>query len=234
MTFAIASQANTHAMETGAPLAVLAYPLPPARYYGSRAPPRPPAGKYAMFGSVYSVDDEAVSLSGAGRPTLYSSNESPCDALRKLNRRLLALFTGLLRSLTDVDSADTDRIVTAIEHVFVNMQHIINLLRPAQARAGVVSLLNVQARDRSAAAQELNAAAGNARARAREALATLATGPGISAGLAAARSQALSGVPALNVALAQSAGLANMQPSSTLTPLASPGTAAMRELEDLL
>lgn len=213
-------------MDDGAParpVAVLSYPEPPSRYYGSTQPPTPPSDTYALFGTVYSVSDAAPTLSSAGRPELFNSTESPCTALRALNRRLLALFVALLKSLTDMESNDSERIVSAIEHVFVNMQYVINLLRPAQARRDIVALLQKQARDRTNAAKQLRSAAVAARNSARDAL------------------KELGGVsdctppqpPPLAAVLAQTAGMVSMQPPSALPQLPSPGT-ALRELEDLI
>ena len=123
-----------------------------------------------MFGRVYSVHDEPPSLSAAGRTQLYSPSTPPCTALRQLNARLLSLFTTLLRTLVDSTSAseassDVAALTAAVEETFINMHHVINTLRPAQARRDIAALLHRQTAARIAAAAEITAACTETRQR---------------------------------------------------------------------
>ncbi len=211
-------------MATEANATTSTYPLPPSRYYGSTTPPRPPTSTYSLFGQVYSVHDTAPSLTAHGRPVLYSSDETAQVALRRLNRRLLSLFVACVRSLSDVDSNDTNELVTGIEHVLVNMHHIVNLLRPTYARADVLAILKRQTETRRKAAAQLRAVTAAARSRTGVALRALRTPPSIpTPPVLDVPTSASSAPPDLTLHLTSPLPI-SAGPSSGLPPLPSPGT----------
>lgn len=144
------------------------YPLPPKRYYESGAlrtngPPLAPTANdsYSMFGRVYTTDDALPSLEESGRVRLYDADKRPCEELARLNKELLALFMKLVRSLCEPLPPDSPpqphkEIIQAVEDTFVNMQHLINVMRPAQAAMDLKTLLDRQTATRKDMAEKLN------------------------------------------------------------------------------
>lgn len=149
------------------------FPLPPRQYYASlnnsgsplQAPPPPPGedASYQMFGRVYTTTDKLPTLQESGRPILYSDEESPTSELLRLNNRLLSLFHILLATLSSA-GAPHENVVARIEDVLINMQHLLNTLRPAQAARDLRALLDSQAATRLKTAAALREAAALAEA----------------------------------------------------------------------
>lgn len=147
--------------------AVSQFPQPPRRYYHNCAtdrpapPPPPPAtGAYSMFGREYSSSDVEPTLEEAGRRQLYDPSESPTSELCKLNKRLLQLFLRLVQLLCSPppqppEPAPHEKVVQDIEDVFINMQYLINLMRPAQAAIDLKDLLDKQTNSRQAMSSKL-------------------------------------------------------------------------------
>lgn len=89
------------------------------------------------------------SLEESGRKRLYDPAAPPCAELRRLNKELLKLFIQLVEDLCEPlppDAPEQPHIshVQAIEDTMVNMQHLINLMRPAQAALDLKTILNRQ------------------------------------------------------------------------------------------
>lgn len=150
------------------------YPLPPRRYYKdappATPPPPPPEGTaYAMFGRVYTTEDELPSLTDSGRACLYDPDAPPCAELRRLNRALLALFSHLVRALCAPQPTDQAPLIQRIEDTFVNMQHLINIMRPIQAAMDLKTLLDRQSAARATMTDKLKTAVADARALVRDA-----------------------------------------------------------------
>lgn len=133
------------------------YPAPPKRYYASLTnpsaslptPPEPPgpSDTYSMFGRTYSTADRMPSLQESGRVCLYDESAPVCDELQRLNRMLMKLFHALLMTLCTPNSSH-ENVIARIEDVFINMQHLLNTLRPAQAVKDLVTLLDRQTKTR--------------------------------------------------------------------------------------
>jgi len=157
-------------------VAVTTFPLPPVRYYGSKVPPAPPVSgeAYNLFGETYSVAAVTPTLAESKRPVLYNENGAPAKELRKLNRRLLELFVSLTRRIGDLEPAESQAIVQAIEDVMINMQHIINVLRPTRARQDIRDLLERQTALRKKQTKDLQEASQQVRSNVAKALRELA------------------------------------------------------------
>lgn len=140
------------------------FPLPPRQYISSfaqedAAPPVPPDcphpdSSYAMFGRVYSTTDRLPTLTEAGRVCLYDEALPPTEELRRLNSRLLALFYSLLATLA-TPAAPHAPVVARIEDVLINMHHLLNTLRPAQAAVDLASILREQEKKRKETTAQL-------------------------------------------------------------------------------
>lgn len=135
------------------------FPYPPRRYYHNCAtdrptpPPPPPQGTaaaYRMFGAEYTTQDAPPSLEDAGRRRLYDASKPATEELGRLNAQLLDLFMRLVQSLcrAPVEQGADDTLVSHIEDVFVNMQYLINLMRPTQAAMDLKMLLDRQTESR--------------------------------------------------------------------------------------
>lgn len=144
------------------------YPLPPVRYYRNfnavdPAPPPPPPSSdqtYHMFGGEYSVEDNLPTLEEAGRKSLYDSSAPPCQELKRLNKQLLEQFLQLVSNLCEPLPPDAPEdphkdTIVAIEDIFVNMQHLINTMRPAQAAIDLKILLDRQTESRKHMVEQL-------------------------------------------------------------------------------
>jgi mediator of RNA polymerase II transcription subunit 7 len=159
-----------------APQAVHQFPLPPRQYYAhdsplpaTESPPSAPCPdeSYAMFGRMYATTDRLPSLQECGRVRLYddSPNVRASSELRRLNKLLLSLFRTLLVTLSTPTPASPHGsppqhavLVANIENVFINMHHLLNTLRPAQAVRDLRLLLEHQTEGRRAAARKLKEA----------------------------------------------------------------------------
>lgn len=113
-----------------------------------------------MFGRVYTTDDALPTLEQAGRKRLYDPTSAPCHELRKMNKNLLQLFLNLLDQLCDPLTQDSPsdphkQIIDQIEDTFINMQHLINTMRPAQAAMDLKALLDKQTASRKQMTEKL-------------------------------------------------------------------------------
>lgn len=114
-----------------------------------------------MFGRVYSTEDRLPSLEEAGRKRLYDAAAPPCAELRRMNKELLTLFMQLVKDLCQPLPPDAPEqphlaLVQEIEDTFVNMQHLINVMRPAQAAMDLKTILDRQTVARKEMTEKLN------------------------------------------------------------------------------
>lgn len=147
--------------------AVSQFPQPPRRYYHNCAtdrptppPPPPTTDAYCMFGREYVSDDVEPTLEQVGRRRLYDPSQSPTNELRKLNKILLQLFLRLIQSLCTPppqppENGPHEKLLRDIEDVFVNMQYLINSMRPSQAAIDLKLLLDKQTKARKALSSRL-------------------------------------------------------------------------------
>jgi hypothetical protein len=152
---------------SNAPQAVSKFPDPPRALYAMltsdgaepAAPPEPPGAEesFNMFGRTYSTSDRLPSLPESGRACLYDETRPVSEELRRLNRTLLTLFSSLVATLSTAGGEPGD-IVGRIEDVFINMHHLLNVMRPAQAIRDIRRLLHHQAESRRRVARDLNLA----------------------------------------------------------------------------
>lgn len=164
------------------------FPLPPSAYIASPLPPPPPPKtSYEMFGRTYLTSDPAPDLSASSRPTLYSPTDAPTASLRTLNAALISLFAALLGALAS--AAAHAPLVARLEDALINMHHILNTLRPAQAARDLRVLLAAQAAARAEMSTSLASAVATATADIAAAAAVLAAptdDPAVAAALAVA------------------------------------------------
>ncbi|KAL3896651.1 MAG: hypothetical protein SGCHY_003937, partial [Lobulomycetales sp.] len=149
-----------------------AYPLPP-RYYKQLlldphtqpTPPLPPAAgeKYEMFGNVYAETDSIPRLAAdLGQTQLYNDSVLQFNShnvrleLKKLNHSLLVAFARLVLDLTIDPVARHEARIEQIRFVLVNVHHLLNSLRPVQARQTLELLMKMQVERKLDMARELN------------------------------------------------------------------------------
>lgn len=154
--------------QTGQAKVVSQYPLPPKQYYQSSAtsthpstPPPPAQGSYSMFGRLYTTEDVLPSLEEAGRKRVYDPSANPCTELHRMNKELLQLFMKLMDGLCSALSPEENehphqQLIQEIEDTFVNMQHVINVMRPTQAAMDLKVLLDKQTSVRKETTEKLN------------------------------------------------------------------------------
>lgn len=151
----------------GEPSTVLAYPLPPIQYINNIDPdnlPPPPApiteGVYFMFGQKISLDDAIIApLEACGTKRLYPRTEyDHKKELKKINASILVNFLDLIDVL--VKCPDTDKRIEKcndIATLFINFHHLINELRPHQARETLRVWMTAQHRTREEIIKKLTA-----------------------------------------------------------------------------
>lgn len=148
------------------PSTVLAYPLPPLQYINNmdiNNLPEPPApiqeGVYYMFGQKISLDDAIIApLEALGTKRLYRIEEyEHKKELKKINASILVNFLDLIDVL--VKCPDTEKRIEKcndLATLFINFHHLINELRPHQARETIRVWLNTQKRTREEITKKLN------------------------------------------------------------------------------
>ncbi|XP_076896119.1 mediator of RNA polymerase II transcription subunit 7a-like [Bidens hawaiensis] len=140
---------------------------PPAPYYrlykdyeqdpsSAPEPPPPIQGTYLLYGSSYTTDDVLASLEDQGVRQLYprSPNLDFKKELRSLNRELQLHILELADVLIDRPSQYARR-VEDISLIFKNLHHLLNSLRPHQARATLIHILELQIHRRKQAVEDI-------------------------------------------------------------------------------
>ncbi|XP_047046274.1 mediator of RNA polymerase II transcription subunit 7a-like [Lolium rigidum] len=132
-----------------------AYPPPPPFYrlykdfeQDPSSAPEPPSsinGAYQLFGATYTTDVVLPSLEDQGVRQLYPKGPDIDfkKELRTLNRELQLHILELADILVERPSQYA-RKVEDISLIFKNLHHILNSLRPHQARATLIHLLENQ------------------------------------------------------------------------------------------
>ncbi|XP_031554130.1 mediator of RNA polymerase II transcription subunit 7-like [Actinia tenebrosa] len=146
------------------------FPLPPTQYYTlytdsnveqDRAPKPPPPieGTYAMFGASFESDDTIIRpLESQGIARLYPQHRrlDRITELKKLNHSIVINFLELLDILIKTpSSAKRDAKLEDMRLLFINMHHLINELRPHQARETLRVMMERQKRQRLETADKL-------------------------------------------------------------------------------
>jgi mediator of RNA polymerase II transcription subunit 7 len=153
-----------------APLPASHFPDPPPFYKlyaggaASGPPPPPPAAPpFAVFGVERPADEPlvpplAVSQLYACRPDGSVDRKA---ALASLSRDLLFLYTELAATLAEAP-AEHAPLLTRLNQGLLNAQHLVNGLRPHQARATLEGLLAAAIAARRAALADVRAQVGAA------------------------------------------------------------------------
>eukprot|EP00262_Sarcandra_glabra_P012471 TRINITY_DN3223_c0_g1_i2.p1 TRINITY_DN3223_c0_g1~~TRINITY_DN3223_c0_g1_i2.p1 ORF type:complete len:174 (+),score=34.07 TRINITY_DN3223_c0_g1_i2:237-758(+) len=143
-----------------------AYPPPPPYYRldkdfienpkSAPDPPPPIQGTYLLYGSNYTTDDVLPSLEDQGVRQLYPKgpNIDFKKELKSLNRELQLHILELADVLVERPSQYARR-VEDISLIFKNLHHLLNSLRPHQARATLIHILELQIQRRKQAVEDI-------------------------------------------------------------------------------
>ncbi|XP_027088111.1 mediator of RNA polymerase II transcription subunit 7a-like [Coffea eugenioides] len=165
-------------------MATATYPPPPPFYRlykkyseDSKSAPEPPPpieGNYQLFGATYTTDDVLPSLEEQGVRQLYPKgpNVDFKKELRALNRELQLHILELADILIERPSQYARR-VEDISLIFKNLHHLLNSLRPHQARATLIHILELQIQRRKQAVEDIKRRREEAQRLLKEALGTL-------------------------------------------------------------
>ncbi|KAI3677018.1 hypothetical protein L1987_86636 [Smallanthus sonchifolius] len=165
-------------------MATSTYPPPPPYYRlykdyeqdpsSAPEPPPPIQGTYLLYGSSYTTDDVLPSLEDQGVRQLYPKdpNLDFKKELRSLNRELQLHILELADVLIERPSQYARR-VEDISLIFKNLHHLLNSLRPHQARATLIHILELQIQRRKQAVEDIKRRREEAQRLLKEALGTL-------------------------------------------------------------
>ncbi|KAL6507122.1 Mediator of RNA polymerase II transcription subunit 7a [Orobanche hederae] len=165
-------------------MATATYPPPPPYYKLYReysqdpnsapAPPPPIQGPYVLYGGNYTTDDVLPGLEEQGVRQLYPKGPNPDfkKELRSLNRQLLLHILELADVLVERPSQYEWRI-EGISLIFKNIHHLLNSVRPHQARATLIHILELQIQRRKQAVDDIKRRREEAQRLLTEALGTL-------------------------------------------------------------
>ncbi|KAL6858675.1 hypothetical protein ACP4OV_017677 [Aristida adscensionis] len=119
-------------------------------------PPPPVDGPYPLFGATYTTDVVLPSLEDQGVRQLYPKgpNIDFKKELRTLNRELQLHILELADILVERPSQYARR-VEDISLIFKNLHHLLNSLRPHQARATLIHMLESQIQSRKKAIEDI-------------------------------------------------------------------------------
>ncbi|XP_076910499.1 mediator of RNA polymerase II transcription subunit 7a-like [Bidens hawaiensis] len=165
-------------------MATATYPPPPPYYRlykdyeqdptSAPEPPPPVQGTHQLYGSTYTTDDVLPSLEDQGVRQLYPKglNVDFKKELRSLNRELQLHILELADVLIERPSQYARR-VEDISLIFKNLHHLLNSLRPHQARATLIHILELQIQRRKQAVEDIKRRREEAQRLLKEALGTL-------------------------------------------------------------
>ncbi|XP_068760922.1 mediator of RNA polymerase II transcription subunit 7-like isoform X1 [Montipora capricornis] len=150
---------------------VCPFPLPPTQYYKlytdenveNKAIPEPPPplnGAYSMFGASFETDESIIRpLELQGIAQLYSTTQGGFDRikeLKKLNHSIVINFLELLDILIKSPSSPKrEKKLEDLNLLFINIHHLINELRPHQARETLRVMMERQKQQRLETADKL-------------------------------------------------------------------------------
>ncbi|GAB4843741.1 Mediator of RNA polymerase II transcription subunit 7a [Ancistrocladus abbreviatus] len=164
--------------------ATTTYPPPPPYYKlykdyiqnpkSAPEPPPPVQGTYVCFGAPYTTDYVPPNLEEQGVRQLYPKgpNIDFKKELKSLNRELQLHFLELADILVERPSQFARR-VEDISVIFTNLHHLLNSLRPHQARATLIHILELQIQRRKQAVEDIKRRREEAQTLLKEALGTL-------------------------------------------------------------
>ncbi|KAH9422497.1 Mediator of RNA polymerase II transcription subunit 7 [Dermatophagoides pteronyssinus] len=146
------------------------YPLPPMRYIKqftdinvrNRCTPLPPKpfipGSYLMFGQNITIDDTIIrSLESQGLRRLYPREYDHKRELKKINASILVNFLDLIDVLIRCpDTQKREEKCNDLQLLFITMHHLINELRPHQARESIRVCLRMQKKQREETSAKLS------------------------------------------------------------------------------
>ncbi|ONI03574.1 hypothetical protein PRUPE_6G266300 [Prunus persica] len=156
-------------------MATTTYPPPPPYYKlykdylqdPKSAPELPPEGTYICYGGNYTTDDILPSLEDQGVRQLYPKGPNIAmppsipvliiyfkKELRSLNRELQLHILELADILVERPSQYA-RSVEDISLIFKNLHDLLNSLRPHQARATLIHILELQIQRRKQAVKDI-------------------------------------------------------------------------------
>ncbi|KAL3841168.1 hypothetical protein ACJIZ3_025759 [Penstemon smallii] len=165
-------------------MATATYPPPPPYYKlykqycqnpdSGPAPPPPVQGPYVLYGANYTTDDVLPGLEEQGVRQLYPEgpNIDFKKELRSLNRELQLHLLELADVLVERPSQYARR-VEDISLIFKNLHHLLNSLRPHQARATLIHILELQIERRKQAMEDIRRRREEAQRLLKDALGTL-------------------------------------------------------------
>ncbi|XP_020268281.1 mediator of RNA polymerase II transcription subunit 7a-like [Asparagus officinalis] len=160
------------------------YPPPPPYYRlykdylqdpsSAPDPPPPVDGAYPLFGATYTTDVVLPSLEDQGVRQLYPKGPTIDfkKELRALNRELQLHILELADVLVERPSQYARR-VEEISLIFKNLHHLLNSLRPHQARATLIHILESQIQRRKEAVEDIKRRREEAQKLLKESLQTL-------------------------------------------------------------
>ncbi|XP_042509722.1 mediator of RNA polymerase II transcription subunit 7a-like [Macadamia integrifolia] len=164
--------------------ATATYPPPPPYYKlykdylqdpkSAPEPPPPIQGTYVLFGGSYTTEDVLPNLEDQGVRQLFPKgpNIDFKKELKSLNRELQLHLLELADVLVERPSQYARR-VEDISLIFKNLHHLLNSLRPHQARATLIHILELQIQRRKQAVEDIKRRREEAQRLLKEALATL-------------------------------------------------------------
>lgn len=132
-------------------------PLPPP-------PPTPPVGEYEQYGELHTTEDGVAGLPPHIKKLYNEGADGSIDfraELSRLNKEVLFTFAELLHTVTEspgltpASRMQYDTHMMSLGLLFWNMHHLLNHLRPHQARAALQYRLEQQLEERRAAVQAL-------------------------------------------------------------------------------
>ena len=144
------------------PVTASAFPDPPSKYIAlytdenvangtAPEPPKPIVdGSYTCFGQTIVNEDSIIRpLEAQGIRRLYPRDFDHKKELKKMNHSILVNFLDLIDILVKCpDTGRRDDKIADVQMLFVQMHHLINELRPHQARETIRCLLIAQKRSR--------------------------------------------------------------------------------------
>ncbi|GAA5878044.1 hypothetical protein JCM16303_002829 [Sporobolomyces ruberrimus] len=121
-------------------------------------------GSYSVFGETWPVEEHLPTLEEMGLEELFDRNQDRKQSLQTLLRTLLLTYTQLLNSLltpppsllhppprlppradgTQPPQSDPERLTEHIRLITINMHHLVNELRPVQARETLKLMMRYQ------------------------------------------------------------------------------------------
>ncbi|GJQ08562.1 hypothetical protein GpartN1_g353.t1 [Galdieria partita] len=147
--------------------AVPQFPFPPKELYEPfrdssyiQDPPKPPDqdSEYVIFGVPRKIQREQLpSLESQGHSTLYKVTEKKTEAIKRLVLCSLKRYMNVLDNLTTLkpEWSNIEEELRRIEEQFVNIYHLLNMLRVDQAKCRLCKLFNSQVMKKEELAERL-------------------------------------------------------------------------------